>query len=106
MPPVCVGVLKKKMCGLKERKSEPTAVLFLDHFLGDGPSFLVLICKVFALVLRCVQKLSHAVKEAFVRLHERKLIYRNVRLVNWSCTLNSAISDIEVGDCKHRGRSL
>lgn len=36
--------------------------------------------------------------EAFVRLHEEGVIYRSTRLVNWSCTLNSAISDIEV--CK------
>ena len=42
------------------------------------------------------QKLSRAVKEAFVRLHDEGLIYRSRRLVNWSCTLNSAISDIEV----------
>ena len=34
--------------------------------------------------------------EAFVRLHEEGIIYRSTRLVNWSCTLNSAISDIEV----------
>lgn len=37
--------------------------------------------------------------EAFVRLHEEGVIYRSTRLVNWSCTLNSAISDIEV--CPH-----
>jgi len=42
------------------------------------------------------EKLSRAVLEAFVRLHDEKLIYRSKRLVNWSCALNSAISDIEV----------
>ena len=31
-------------------------------------------------------------------MHEEGVIYRSKRLVNWSCTLNSAISDIEVGD--------
>eukprot|EP00794_Sanderia_malayensis_P015714 gene15714-17299_t len=41
-------------------------------------------------------KLSRAVKETFVRLHDAGLIYRANRLVNWSCALNSAISDIEV----------
>lgn len=41
-------------------------------------------------------KLSKAVVEAFVRLHEDGVIYRYNRLVNWSCTLKSAISDIEV----------
>lgn len=29
-------------------------------------------------------------------MHEDGVIYRSKRLVNWSCTLNSAISDIEV----------
>ena len=42
--------------------------------------------------------LSKAVKETFIRLHNEKLIYRSNRLVNWSCALNSAISDIEVFD--------
>ena len=48
-----------------------------------------------------------AVREAFVRMHEQGNIYRATRLVNWSCTLNSAISDIEVGHnpSKHRGGS-
>lgn len=44
----------------------------------------------------CAQKLSYAVQEAFIRMHEEGVIYRSKRLVNWSCTLNSAISDIEV----------
>ncbi|XP_026541688.1 valine--tRNA ligase, mitochondrial [Notechis scutatus] len=39
---------------------------------------------------------SQAVTEAFVQLHEQGLIYRDKRLVNWSCALQSAISDIEV----------
>lgn len=43
-------------------------------------------------------KLSRAVKETFVLLHQEKLIYRSNRLVNWSCALNSAISDIEVSN--------
>ena len=37
-----------------------------------------------------------AVFHAFILMHERGLIYRSKRLVNWSCSLNSAISDIEV----------
>jgi len=41
--------------------------------------------------------MSHAVREAFIRLHDAGLIYRSGRLVNWSCHLRSAISDIEVG---------
>ncbi|XP_037698949.1 valine--tRNA ligase, mitochondrial isoform X1 [Choloepus didactylus] len=39
---------------------------------------------------------SVAVTEAFVRLYEAGLLYRNQQLVNWSCALRSAISDIEV----------
>lgn len=39
---------------------------------------------------------SHAVREAFIRLFNKGLIYRKEALVNWSCTLESAISDIEV----------
>ena len=42
------------------------------------------------------QRLSRAVKECFVRLHEEGTIYRSNRIVNWSCALKSAISDIEV----------
>ena len=37
-----------------------------------------------------------AVAEAFVRLHERGLIYRGKRLVNWDPVLKTAISDLEV----------
>ena len=39
---------------------------------------------------------SVAVKEAFVRLYDKKLIYRANRLINWSCALATAISNIEV----------
>ncbi|XP_002732116.2 valine--tRNA ligase [Saccoglossus kowalevskii] len=51
-------------------------------------------------------KLSRAVKESFVRLHEEGVIYRSNRLVNWSCRLNSAISDIEVNKHELTGRTL
>ncbi|XP_021915819.1 valine--tRNA ligase-like isoform X2 [Zootermopsis nevadensis] len=39
---------------------------------------------------------SAAVTEAFIRLFDADLIYRANSLVNWSCVLQSAISDIEV----------
>ncbi|KAM7250274.1 hypothetical protein ACFE04_022157 [Oxalis oulophora] len=39
---------------------------------------------------------SKAVTEAFVRLYNEGLIYRDIRLVNWDCVLKTAISDIEV----------
>lgn len=42
------------------------------------------------------QGFSRAVTAAFVRLSDSGLIYRSEGLVNWSCTLESAISDIEV----------
>uniref|UniRef100_A0A672KK87 valine--tRNA ligase n=1 Tax=Sinocyclocheilus grahami TaxID=75366 RepID=A0A672KK87_SINGR len=51
-------------------------------------------------------KLSFAVQEAFIRMHEEGVIYRSKRLVNWSCTLNSAISDIEVDKKELIGRTL
>lgn len=41
-------------------------------------------------------KLNKGVSEAFIRLFERGLIYRSYRLVNWSCKLQTALSDIEV----------
>jgi valyl-tRNA synthetase len=37
-----------------------------------------------------------AVKEAFVRLHEEKLIYRASRLINWCTDCRTALSDVEV----------
>ncbi|EEB18877.1 Valyl-tRNA synthetase, putative [Pediculus humanus corporis] len=51
-------------------------------------------------------QLCTAVTEAFVQLHESGLIYRSDRLVNWSCTLKSAISDIEVDKRELTGRTL
>ncbi len=47
-------------------------------------------------ILSSSKKLCEAVTEAFVKLYEEGLIYRSSRLVNWSCALNSTISDIEV----------
>ena len=41
-------------------------------------------------------KMQRAVEEAFVRMHDDGTIYRSNRLVNWSCTLKSAISNLEV----------
>ncbi len=45
-------------------------------------------------------ELSRAVTEAFVRMHDDGLIYRDTMLVNWCCALQTVISDIEVrGNC-------
>jgi valyl-tRNA synthetase len=41
-------------------------------------------------------KLSKAVVEVFVRLHQQGLIYRGKRLVNWDPVLGTALSDLEV----------
>lgn len=49
---------------------------------------------------------SAAVTEAFVRLYDLGLLYRNRQLVNWSCTLRSAISDIEVESRPLPGRTV
>jgi valyl-tRNA synthetase len=40
--------------------------------------------------------LSAAVRESFVRLYEKGLIYRGPRMINWSPGLKTAISDLEV----------
>jgi len=40
--------------------------------------------------------LARAVREAFVRLYEKGLLYRGPRLVNWSPGLRTAVSDLEV----------
>ncbi len=40
--------------------------------------------------------LSRAVREAFVRLHEKDLIYRGPYLINWCPRCRTALSDLEV----------
>ncbi|XP_049873606.1 valine--tRNA ligase isoform X2 [Pectinophora gossypiella] len=50
--------------------------------------------------------MCRAVNEAFIRLHAGGDIYRANRLVNWSCTLKSAISDIEVDKVELAGRTM
>jgi len=40
--------------------------------------------------------LSAAVREVFVRLYEKGLVYRGKRLVNWDPVLKTAVSDLEV----------
>jgi len=42
------------------------------------------------------KKMSKAVVEVFVRLHDQGLIYRGKRLVNWDPVLGTAVSDLEV----------
>ncbi len=40
--------------------------------------------------------LSQSVREAFVRLFEKGMIYRGPRMINWSPGLRTAVSDLEV----------
>lgn len=49
--------------------------------------------------------LCDAVNEAFIRLFEKGLIYRDVSLINWSCALESAISDVEVDNLEIQGKT-
>ncbi|MCC6212150.1 MAG: valine--tRNA ligase, partial [Burkholderiales bacterium] len=49
-------------------------------------------------------KMSRAVTEVFVRLHEEGLIYRGKRLVNWDPTLGTAVSDLEVDSEEEDGK--
>ena len=50
------------------------------------------------------ERLSIAVKEAFVRLHEQGLIYRGVYIVNWCPRCQTAISDVEVVHEEQQGK--
>ena len=49
------------------------------------------------------EKMSHATREAFIRLHKEGLIYRGKRLVNWDPKLQTAISDLEVETVESQG---
>src|SRR4030066_675458 len=48
--------------------------------------------------------LSRAVREAFVSLYEKGLIYRGPRLINWSPGLKTAVSDLEVEYSEEPGK--
>ena len=48
--------------------------------------------------------LSQAVREAFVHLYEKGLIYRGPRLINWSPGLKTAVSDLEVEYSEEPGK--
>jgi valyl-tRNA synthetase len=48
--------------------------------------------------------LSRAVREAFVHLYEKGLIYRGPRLINWSPALQTAVSDLEVEHVEEQGK--
>ncbi len=48
--------------------------------------------------------LSVAVREAFVSLYEKGLIYRGPRMINWSPGLKTAVSDLEVEYSQEPGK--
>ncbi len=50
------------------------------------------------------ENLSHAVREAFVRLYEQGLIYRGAYIVNWCPRCQTAISDLEVTHEEQQGK--
>ncbi len=50
------------------------------------------------------ERLSVAVKEAFVRLHERGLIHRGAYIVNWCPRCQTALSDLEVVHEEQQGK--
>jgi valyl-tRNA synthetase len=47
--------------------------------------------------------LSKAVRKVFVQLYKEKLIYKDVRLVNWDPVFETAISDLEVESRETKG---
>jgi valyl-tRNA synthetase len=49
-------------------------------------------------------RLSVAVKEAFVRLFEQGLIYRGAYIVNWDPSIQTAVSDLEVDSEERIGK--
>ena len=46
--------------------------------------------------LQWMKDLSEAVKEVFLRLYKKGLIYKGERITNWCPKCNTSISDIEV----------
>ncbi|HVK70871.1 MAG TPA: valine--tRNA ligase, partial [Polyangium sp.] len=47
--------------------------------------------------------MSRAVREAFVRLFEQELIYRDTRLVHWDCEAQTVLSNLEVENEESNG---
>ena len=49
---------------------------------------------------------SNAVREAFVQLHDRGILYRAERIVHWCCALKTAISDVEIDELELDGPTM
>lgn len=50
------------------------------------------------------EDLCVGVSEAFVKLHEKGLIYRGEYMVNWAPMLKTAVSDLEVEYSEEQGK--
>jgi valyl-tRNA synthetase len=50
------------------------------------------------------EELSHAVREVFIRLYEKKLIYRGRRLINWCPRCQTALADEEAPSTDVNGK--
>lgn len=50
------------------------------------------------------EDLCNSVSEAFVRLHEKGLVYRGEYMVNWAPLLKTAVSDLEVEYSEEEGK--
>ena len=48
--------------------------------------------------------LSRAVREAFIQLYEKGLVYQGPRMINWSPGLQTAVSDLEVEYSEEQGK--
>lgn len=58
-------------------------------------------------ILSCsTQDLCVAVNEAFIRLHDENIIYRDNKLVNWCTKLKTALSNLEVDNMELEGRTF
>jgi valyl-tRNA synthetase len=49
---------------------------------------------------------SESVREAFVQLHDRGILYRAERIVHWCCALKTAISDVEIEELELDGPTM
>ncbi|RVD91006.1 valine tRNA mitochondrial 1-like [Tubulinosema ratisbonensis] len=51
------------------------------------------------------KEFNELVTDTFINLHKRKMIYRDYRLINYSCKLKSVISDLEVENKEIKGNT-
>ncbi|MDG2061172.1 MAG: valine--tRNA ligase [SAR86 cluster bacterium] len=49
------------------------------------------------------RSMSESVQKVFIDLHEKDLIYRGERLINWDTSLQTAVSDLEVDSVEEAG---